>query len=337
MWDEINDANSTDAVIERLDAPIALLDATVGQVWYQLAATAGLVGIGFAWAVARAIRSRPPLDRSSAVALLATTLPPIAMSITFMSARTRPDQLVYGRYLDTVVWPFTALGLAVIVRRLRAGSPAEGRVIIPIVATVMVTTACFTAARHGEQLVDDIGLRMMVPGLLPHVGRTEAIPVLMITTGALAALMAVVAIATTRPPTRPTTRRAVAVVAIVGGLLLFSAFRIHDALSIKLNSWEIADSVGRLDDLVPTGESIGMISDGRSPVESLLEQRQRYQVYQLYLPDHELVWERDPTDLSTSYVIAPFGNGDLRAADAEVVWRDPDKSIALWQLPMSTR
>ena len=333
VWDEINDTNSTDAVIERLDAPVALLDSAVGQVWYQLVATAGLVGIGFAWVLIHTVRPRRPLDRASAIALLATALPPIALSIAFMSDRTRPDQLVYGRYLDTIVWPFTALGLAVIVRRLRSDRPADGRVIIPIVAGAMVVAAFVVAVRHGDQLVDGIGLRMMVPGLLPHVGRGDSIPVLLITTGAFVALLAIVAVSTRRPVTPLTTRRVIAVVTLVGGLLLFSAVRIHDALSINLNSWEIADAAAELADAVPDGEPIGLISDADSRFESILEQRQRYQVYQLYLPDHELVWERNPTDLSTSYVIAPFRNPDLLAADAEVVWRDPDKSIALWRVP----
>ena len=105
---------------------------------------------------------------------------------------------------------------------------------------------------------------------------------------------------------------------------------------MSLNSWAIGDSVAELDDAVPDGEPIGLISDPDSPVESILQQRQRYQVYQLYLPDHELVWERDPTDLSTTFVIAPLRNPDLVVAGAEVVSSRPDKSYALWQVPEPT-
>lgn len=338
VWDENNGANSTDSVIERLDAPVALLDSTLGQAWYQLVATIGLVGIGFVWVVVHAIRPRRPLDRPSALALLTTTLPPIALSIAFMSDRTRPDQLVYGRYLDTVVWPFTALGLAVVARRLGADRSSDGRVIIPAVACTMVATALVVGVRHGDQLGDDIGLRMMVPGLLPYVGRDDSIPVPLITATALAVLVIVVATATWAGASRrASTRQIVAVVALIGGLLVVSATRVHHALSINLNSWDIAEAAVQLDDAVPAGEKIGLISDGDSFYENILEQRQRYQVYQLYLPDHEMVWERDPSDLTTSYVIAPFRNPALLEADAEIVWRDPDKSIALWRLPAATR
>ena len=336
VWDEMNGTNSTGAVIERLDAPVALVDSTAGQLWYQLVASAGLVGIGFGSVVANSVRPRRPFDRLSSIVLLATTLPPIALSIAFMSDRDRPDQLVYGRYLDTVVWPFTALGLALLVRRLRSSRSTEGRVTIPVVAASMVATGLVVAVRHGDALSDGIGLRMMVPGLLPFVGRADSIPVLLITTIALAILTVLVATATSRRVNRSSARRGAVFATLVAGLLTFSAFRIHDTLAMSLNSWAIGDSVAELDDAVPDGEPIGLISDPDSPVESILEQRQRYQVYQLYLPDHELVWERDPTDLSTTFVIAPLRNPDLVVAGAEVVWRDPDKSIALWQVPEPT-
>jgi hypothetical protein len=341
VWDEINDTNTTGAVIERIDAPAALLDSTVGQIWYQLAASLGLVAIGFAIAVAAVFRTKRSIDRRSAALLLVTLIPPIALSIAFMSDRNRPDQLVYGRYLDTVVWPFFALGLAVVVRRLTARS-SEGRVIIPGVAAITLATGVVVAYRHGDQLADDIGLRMMVPGLLPYVGRRDGIPVMTVTLIAVAVLALTALVASRRPPVAPEStdavgrRRPAAVAALVAVVLIilgFSAVRVHDALSVHLNSWAIGDAVADLEALLLPGEPIGLITDADSRWESNVEQRQRYQVYQLYLPDHELVWRRGPENEPTRFVIAPNGDPDMLAEGAEVRWRDPEKAIALWELP----
>jgi hypothetical protein len=152
-----------------------------------------------------------------------------------------------------------------------------------------------------------------------------------ITLVACGLLAAIAALAfTVRAPAR-TRKRAL----IAGGIALLgvSAFRIHDALATNLNGWAIGDSVAAMDQIVPDGERIGLITDARSQTANNLEQRQRYQVYQLYLPDHEMVWERDPARPSTRFVVAPLRNPAMIDAGASVVWRDPDKAIALWELP----
>jgi hypothetical protein len=340
VWDRLNDTNTTGAVVGRLDAPAALVDSMVGQVWYQLVASAGLVGIGCATAIAAFVRPRPPLDRTSAGVLLATTIPPIVLSVVFMSDRGRADQLVYGRYLDTVVWPFFALGLAVVVRRIRARASAgdrqissrdgdEGWSIIPIVGVVMLVCGIVVAARHGDQLRDEIGLRMMVPGLLPYVGGGDGIPVITVTGIALLALTLAALAGEFRIAPRFAPAFMIGIAIVVLG---FTSVRVHDALATQLNGWAIGEAVSEIDAIVPDGEPIGLVTDGRSRTETTLVQRQRYQVYQLYLPDHELIWQRGD-GYSTRFVIAPLRDPGLVEADAQERWRDPEKSIALWELP----
>ena len=56
-------------------------------------------------------------------------------------------------------------------------------------------------------------------------------------------------------------------------------------------------------------------------------------MYQLFLPHHEFVWERRSRDFSTTYVIAPSRVRALSEAGGVVVWYDPTKPMALWELP----
>ena len=106
--------------------------------------------------------------------------------------------------------------------------------------------------------------------------------------------------------------------------------RVHDAQALRLNHWDIADDVATIDELVPAGEPIGVVFERRRATPDFTTQRQRAQVYQLYLPDHEFV-EVTPLRATTRFVIGPGTSADLVMAGARVQWRDPDKPMALWE------
>ena len=349
VWDEPSDANTTEAVVSRLDAPSALIDSFVGQAWYQLVATVGMVGLGTGVVIGALARPTTPLRRTDAAVLLALTAPLVATSVTFMADRTRPDQLVYGRYVDAVVWPLTALGLAWTLGRLRPdradvvdgvdvdvdGGPGRARTprrpwLAVAVTPCILMCGVIVAFRHGDQLAGDVGLRMMVPGLLPYIGNGDGVPVLTITIIATMILGAV-AIAATAVGHRRVPRSVLAAGAVV--VICWAGVRVHDAQSEYLNAWAIGDDVAELDGLVPDGSDIGVVMQRDARFPTYVVQRQRFQVYQLFLPDREFVWERTPGRYATTYVVAPTRVAALTDAGGEIIWYDPVKPMALWQLP----
>jgi hypothetical protein len=341
VWDDPNQINGTGSVIERLDAPAELVVSFVGQSWYQLVASLGMVGIGVGVLLVSLLRPTGRLDRRSAAVLITLTAPLVLTSVTFMADRDRADQLVYGRYVDAVVWPLAGIGLATVVRMLTdrspAGDRAPGHRLVLLVAATAAVFGLVVAWRHGDQLAGDVGLRMMVPGLLPYIGSEDGIRVLAITLVATAATAAVaVAVWTRRPLGRGGS--VVAVVAL-GVLLAWAGVRVHDAQAIALNRWAIGEEVARMDEIVPDGEPIGVVivPDSEQPRVPYTQQRQRYQIYQLYLPDREFVWEHIPRRPTTSYVLAPTGYPPLVEAGATVRWGDPAVRVALWQLPDDRR
>ena len=330
VWDEPSDANTADAVIERLDAPGALLDSFIGQMWYQLVASVGMVGVGTAVVVGAVLRPGPHLRRSDAAVILVTTAPLVATSVTFMAGRARPDQLVYGRYVDAVIWPVVALGLAWTLDRARAVDGRRRSLLPAAVGAVTIVSGIVVAFRHGDVLAGDIGLRMMVPGLLPYIGSGDGVPVLTITAVATIAI-GTVACMSVVPAGFRVPRTVLLFVAVLA--ITFAGGRVHDAQAEHLNSWAIGDDIADIDRIVPDGEPIGVVTRPSAMVPDLVEQRQRIQVYQLFLPDHEFVWERRSRDFSTNYVVAPSRVRALAEAGGVVVWYDPTKPMALWKLP----
>lgn len=330
VWDEPSDANTADAVIERLDAPGALLDSFVGQMWYQLVASVGMVGIGTALVIGAVIRPGRHLRRSDAAMLVAMTTPLVATSVTFMAGRARPDQLVYGRYVDAVIWPVAALGVAWTLDRLRTADGRRRSFVPAAVGAVTIVSGIVVAFRHGDVLSGDIGLRMMVPGLLPYIGGGDGVPVLTITALATMAI-GIVACVSVAPAGFRVPRTVLLIVAVL--TIGFAGGRVHDAQAEHLNSWAIGDDIAEIERIVPDGTPIGVVTRPSAMVPDLVEQRQRIQVYQLFLPHHEFVWERRSRDFSTTYVIAPSRVRALSEAGGVVVWYDPTKPMALWELP----
>ncbi|MEU0569821.1 hypothetical protein ABZ297_31205, partial [Nonomuraea sp. NPDC005983] len=97
------------------------LSGAVGQLWYLIAGTWGLAGIGLAAAAALTVRRVAPFAlRVTAATLLVTTL-----GIAYASSAALPDEhrvgnYVYGRYLACVAVAWLLAGLVVLVRARRA-------------------------------------------------------------------------------------------------------------------------------------------------------------------------------------------------------------------------
>lgn len=105
-----------------LDPPVwwgTLPARAAGQIWYLLAATLGLFGVGAFVLALRAWPRRAGPDDPAGLArarlaalILAAAATVLFASATVMLPAIRPDHLVYGRYNEALLGPFLVAGLA---------------------------------------------------------------------------------------------------------------------------------------------------------------------------------------------------------------------------------
>ncbi|MEV0384502.1 hypothetical protein [Nonomuraea sp. NPDC050643] len=113
------------------------LSGAAGQLWYLIAGTWGLAGVGLAGAAALLVRRSAPFPhRVLAGTLLITTL-----GIAYASSAALPDEhrvgnYAYGRYLACVAVAWTLAGLLAL---LRGGRPAVTRLALAATGLLAVT------------------------------------------------------------------------------------------------------------------------------------------------------------------------------------------------------
>ncbi|MEU1720901.1 hypothetical protein [Nonomuraea sp. NPDC005692] len=135
--------------VSGLDGQAWALAGAAGQLWYLIAATWGLAGVGLAGAVAVvARRSAPGPRRVLAAVLLATTL-----GIAYASSAALPDEhrvgnYAYGRYLACVALAWTLAGLLVLAR---AGRGAVVRHVLAA-AVLLAATGGVVVRYAGDRL-----------------------------------------------------------------------------------------------------------------------------------------------------------------------------------------
>lgn len=336
VWEHPAPTNTAGAVLGRFDEPGAVAISAVGQIWYQLVATAGLAGLG-AIALVRASRRSPEAEADVAAgvlpsvrdarALLAIVIPLVGLSMLFMSGFTRPDRIVYGRYSDPVMLPVVLIGLAVLVtasarRLLRDGAC--------IVAALVVCGGVLWLTKD-DVLGGNSLLRPMVLGLVAYLRRAP-LDVLAVTLAAAAVTALVFAAALV-----PRTRARLALVSVLAVALFAVGYvRTRPVVDSALNSWSNASTLGEvrgvtLDDGVPVRLRIPD-RDGTEQTDQRRSQlRQRRAVYEFFLPENPLFLDGAlPAGESSPFVFAALDDPQL-VGHAELVWRDPGASIGLWR------
>jgi hypothetical protein len=299
----------------------------VGQVWYQLVATAGLAGLG-AIALGRAAVARRPgrLRTVDARIVLAAVTPLVALSIVFMTDRWRPDQIVYGRYNDAVMAPVLLAAMGAVAAATRRRLLVDG---LAVVVATAGTGVVLRLTSHDELQAQAL-LRPMVIGLMPYVG-SGRLAVLGVTVAALVVMavgLAAIAVA------RGGRLRQFVALTFVALLLVVGYRRTQPRLDAAINTWASARDVEEVRGTVlPPGQPVR----GRFITDSIVRvgvQRLRASLYEFYLPENPLYVDgRLPDGRWTPYVFAPVDDAELLAAGAEVVWRDPDVAIGLWVEP----
>lgn len=125
------------ALLGRLLSPGALLTGLtvgLGQLWYQLASSLGLVAIGIWFIVRRTAASGSSGQRLAAGYILAVALVVGLASLVQMLDPQRVDHVAYGRYVDGASTLLLWLGLC----WLSFGKPSEGQRLAGLVSALVV-------------------------------------------------------------------------------------------------------------------------------------------------------------------------------------------------------
>ncbi|NNE12777.1 MAG: hypothetical protein HKN41_11110 [Ilumatobacter sp.] len=336
IWDDPTDQNTVGAVWRRAQDPLQVGEAVIGQLWYQLAATFCLFGAGAVLLVRALWRHSPDgIDTVAARLVVVGLVPQLALSAVFMSDRSRSDQLIYGRYNDAVVWPIVALGVAWVGWRFRDGLDTRHRWITAGALAGLIGTGVAVEAWHGDAIRESYGVRSMIPGLLAFVDGNDVLDparVTATTASIFLLLVALIALAQVRDA-----RPLVVAVTISSATLLFAVgvVRFERVADLRLNGWLRASAVREIEAIVPDDAPLGVrpVRDSEDPVVRFVPQRQRFQLYQLYLPDRTFLRDRGVDDDVGPYVFAPLRDPELTEAGAQVIWFDRSLRIGLWEEP----
>jgi hypothetical protein len=325
VWQVPSPENTTNSVFRRLLHPADVLDAAVGQVWYQLAATALLFGFGMVWLVRQALGSAGSAARRDAriVVLITTVL--MSVSIVFMSGRTRADHLVYGRYNDAILWPVVAVGLAWVTSAGWGATTRARTWTVTAVAVVSVELAVVVNQLHHPQL-DQRPIGAMIPGIVPLMSVLDTAHPVAVTAVALAVAAGLLMAVSSRSPTRSALALLVVGVLLVPGAVLVRRVRVAN------DPEAYAQSVEQVQTVVPRGEPIGFIfqlpEDG-APIP-LSTQLNYALMYQWYLAHNEFK-TRAELSQSPRYLFGVDGHPVMKARGAQVVWSAPDLWAVLWR------
>ncbi len=322
LWDEPSTRNSIGGVREQLFSGVPVLVSALGQTWYLLVASLGVVVYGSVVLVRAALRADHPAGPTSIDARLVLLVVGAcgALSIAFMSDRWRSDQLVYGRYNDAVVMPVLVVGLAALIgaiplRRLPAIAAAT--------AIGIVAGGGALWALRSEVLSESNGLEPMILGLQPFATSATSIDVVRISMWAAALTLGLVglAIAVRGPWRSPVGAGAVTVLLVLGWV---RTERIIDRI------WDDSGDVSAVEELRDGVLTDGVDVDFYLPPGST--STNRMMLYQFHLPRTEFTVVNDPVDRATSpYVFARVTGDGFAEADARLVWRDPQGRYGLWE------
>ncbi len=322
LWDEPSTRNSMSGVLDQLTNGVAVFVSLLGQSWYLLATTLGIIAYG-AVALVRSLggaRSTSLPTRGDAGVVLVVVGASVALSVVFMSDRWRSDQLVYGRYNDAIVTPVLVVGLAT----LFAAIPYRR------LPTTTIVVAGFTLAMggllwalRGDVLSLTNGLEPMILGLQPFATSETTIDVVRISAWAAALTLALGGVAIlARSRGAP-----VIVAGALGVLVLVGGARTS---SIVDRYWDDSGDTSAVAELRD-----GVLADG-VPVDFFLQpgstSTNRMMLYQFYLPRTEFTVVNDLAAAATSpYVFARLREDGLAESGATLIWRDPRGRYGLWE------
>ncbi|TDT18506.1 hypothetical protein BDK89_4127 [Ilumatobacter fluminis] len=318
LWVTSSDTNSVGEVVRRLADPAAVMRAIAGQTWYLFASTALLFGFGLLELLSRAAQPGGGASKRDSRVVLSLTVPLMALSFVFVSDRARPDQLIYGRYNDAVVWPVLVVGIGWLVTS--SALPARAKAVrTGVVVALFGIVSIASAYWHGDALSSGWGLRAMVAGVLP-LSPSGGVDVLQASLLCLL-LSSVLGLCLLFGQARILT---VAGLCIVG----FAGLRTLVALGDGLNTGQdIVANADRIEAAAPTHQPIGVLFIDNPALSSVppAQQLAIAYYYQWALADRSF-YEADSTVSGLVLIPADVGFADRQF---ETVWEDPGLPVKL--------
>jgi hypothetical protein len=143
-----------------------------GQAWYLVVSTFGLVVVVFASLLERVRRGAAasrgrPLDLVAILAALTVLL--LVVSATAFPVRTRPDMLIYGRYVEVVSPPLIAFGFTILAGRRLSPRMARPLLAFALLSAVVVFIRLTASDPNGANRWNIAGLPFVTSRLGPAI------------------------------------------------------------------------------------------------------------------------------------------------------------------------
>lgn len=325
LWDQPSTLNSIGGVRDQLLSGRPVLVAALGQTWYLVVASLGVIVYGSvvlarAALIPEAFAARTAPARADARLVLVAVGACVALSIVFMSDRTRSDQIVYGRYNDAVVTPLLVVGLASLIGEIPLRRLAS--LAAPTAIGIVAGGALLWSVRR-EVLSDSNGLEPMILGLQPFAVSPTSIDVIRISVWA--AVLAV-GLAATSLVARHRRRR----VFVAGAVALLAMLAWIRTDRIVNRTWDDSGDLSAVERLRDGPLTDGTAVDFYLPIGST--STNRMMLYQFHLPRTEFTVVNHPSDDATSpYVFALIDDDGVADAGGRLIWRDPRGRYGLWE------
>lgn len=313
--------HARDEAADRLDALHdvgalrTVLANLVGQAWYLVVATFGLVLVvaGDALARLRLVRrgdgEGPP---GVTLILLALTALLLAISAASFPERTRPDMLIYGRYVEVVAPPLVAIGVAILALgrvRARLARPLAGFALLSVALVLIRATASDPGAANRWNISS-------LPFLTFQLGPGVVVGASLVAAGGALALLWMA-------------RRRPAAIPVLAGSLLLAV--------VAYGVWNPVRSSERA--AYPAGWTSPEAVAKTHGIETVAYDVDDYDVLGLYplqwfLPDTEvLLFNGDRRRPPSRFILAAGSwNADHPRQPGRQLWRDVGRDQVLWEL-----
>jgi hypothetical protein len=330
VWELPGRGNSEMTVLRRLGQPLEVLDAAAGQTWYQIAASGLLVVFGLVELVRRSLGRAGRQQQRDAWVVLGATLPLVGVSFAFMSDVGRADHVLYGRYIDAVIWPVLAVGAHWLFVVRPVMSVRRRRFVLAAAAVVFVELGLVVHQLHRHQ-IRVVGVNAMIAGIVPYSDR-GSINALVVTGFGLITAALLFWFARASAADRRVWSCVVVAVVATAGVRLWAAQR-PDANRPDYGAE--ARAILDLADRPPLGSEIGvsLMPNEYGPIIPRITQLYVAYSYQLSLPEYRFVFDNGPADDVGPYVFAVDNDALLTRAGGTIVWEHPTMAMALWKEP----
>ena len=312
---EVNEVSDTLGSVDDLDAALAVLRNLIGESWYLLVASFGLVGLLLAAqgrvAATKLLRGEDDVPALSLALLLGLAAGLLVVTAVWFVDATRPDQIAYGRYVEPTLPPLVALGV------VTAAARPSGRATRLVIAGIAVFTITVAALASGLDFPGQDANRWNLAGL-PFIARDLG-PEVIIGAGAVAATGAFAILATARRAPWAAWLAAVA---------LFVPVAVYNEIRLVLQSDNDAYPAGWT-----SPQSIVEARGDEVAYDVSRLDRFAVKAYQWFLPDtpFELYDGGDTSPPAPLFFSASKAARKRSSPGAQIVWRDHARDQVLWR------